>query len=66
MPRWLQGGQRWTPLGGHVKSMIIGEGHALYEAFGGIHHIYSLAGYRAGRFPDGATRRSRWSATRRP
>jgi hypothetical protein len=42
----------------HVKSMVIEEGHALYEAFGGIHHIYAndkaLEGYRAGTFPDGA------------
>ena len=42
----------------HVKSMLIGEGHPLFEAFGGIHHIYAndkaLAGYRAGKFPDGA------------
>jgi hypothetical protein len=42
----------------HVKSMVIEEGHALYESFGGIHHIYAndkaLEGYRAGRFPDGA------------
>jgi hypothetical protein len=42
----------------HVKSMVIEEGHALYEAFGGIHHIYAnelaLAGYRSGKFPDGA------------
>ena len=42
----------------HVKSMVIEEGHALYESFGGIHHIYAnekaLAGYRAGKFPDGA------------
>ena len=42
----------------HVKSMVIEEGHALYEAFGGIHHIYAnekaVQGYRAGVFPDGA------------
>jgi hypothetical protein len=42
----------------HVKSMVIEEGHPLYAAFGGIHHIYAnakaLEGYRAGRFPDGA------------
>jgi hypothetical protein len=34
------------------------EGHPLFEAFGGIHHIYAndkaLAGYRAGKFSDGA------------
>jgi hypothetical protein len=42
----------------HVKSMVINPGHALYEAFGGIHHIYAnqaaLQGYASGRFPDGA------------
>jgi len=42
----------------HVKSMVIEEGHALYASFGGIHHIYAnelaLAGYRDGKFPDGA------------
>ncbi len=44
----------WT----HVKSMQIHPGHALYDAFGGIHHLYAnakaLAGYRSGTFPDGA------------
>ena len=42
----------------HVKSMVIEEGHPLYSAFGGIHHIYAndkaLEGYRKGLFPDGA------------
>lgn len=42
----------------HVKSMLIEEGHPLYEAFGGLHHIYAndaaLEGYRSGSFPDGA------------
>ena len=42
----------------HVKSMVIEEGHPLFDAFGGIHHIYAnekaLEGYAAGRFPDGA------------
>lgn len=42
----------------HVKSMVIQEGHPLYAAFGGIHHLYAnalaLEGYRTGRFPDGA------------
>lgn len=36
----------------HVKTMVIDEGHPLYEAFGGIHHIYAnpkaLAGYQSG------------------
>ncbi len=42
----------------HVKSMVIGEGHPLFDAFGGIHHLYAndaaLEGYAAGQFPDGA------------
>ena len=42
----------------HVKSMVIEEGHPLYGAFGGIHHIYAnekaLQGYKSDRFPDGA------------
>lgn len=42
----------------HVKSMVIEEGHPLYDAFGGIHHIYAndkaLEGYREGTFPDGS------------
>jgi len=42
----------------HVKSMVIEEGHPLFEAFGGIHHLYAntqaVAGYQAGQFPDGA------------
>lgn len=42
----------------HVKSMVIERGHPLFEAFGGIHHIYAnenaMRGYREGKFPDGA------------
>lgn len=42
----------------HVKSMVIEEGHPLFGAFGGIHHIYAnaaaLTGYRSGTFPDGS------------
>jgi hypothetical protein len=42
----------------HVKSMVIQPGHPLHESFGGIHHLYAnkkaLAGYRSGKFPDGA------------
>lgn len=42
----------------HVKSMVIQQGHPLYEAFGGIHHIYAndkaLQGYRRGVFADGS------------
>ena len=42
----------------HVKSMVIEEGHPLYDAFGGIHHLYAndkaLEGYQSDTFPDGA------------
>lgn len=42
----------------HVKSMVIEKGHPLFDAFGGMHHIYAnkkaVQGYRTGRFPDGA------------
>lgn len=48
------GYRNWT----HVKSMVIQKGHPLYEAFGGIHHLYAngkaLEGYKKGKFPDGA------------
>lgn len=49
-----QGWRDWR----HVKSMVIEEGHPLFEAFGGIHHIYgnakALEGFRTGKFPDGS------------
>lgn len=49
-----EGYREWT----HVKSMLIEEGHPLHAAFGGLHHLYAnptaLAGYRSGRFSDGA------------
>lgn len=42
----------------HVKSMVILEGHPLFDAFGGMHHIYAnhkaMDGYAQGRFPEGA------------
>jgi hypothetical protein len=42
----------------HVKSMVIEEGHPLYGAFGGIHHLYAndkaMEGYRKGSFSDGS------------
>ncbi|MBL9076614.1 MAG: cytochrome P460 family protein [Planctomycetes bacterium] len=42
----------------HVKSMLIQPGHALYDAFGGIHHVYAnaaaLAGLQTGSYADGA------------
>ncbi len=50
-----KGYRDWT----HVKSMVIQPGHALFDAFGGIHHLYAnktaLAGYRkGGKFADGS------------
>jgi len=48
------GYRQWT----HVKSMVINPGHALYDAFGGIHHLYANKkaeqGYAKGKFADGA------------
>ena len=48
------GYRQWT----HVKSMTINPGHALYDAFGGIHHLYAnkkaLQGYKSGKFADGS------------
>jgi Cytochrome P460 len=49
-----QGWRQWT----HVKSMTINPGHALYDAFGGIHHLYAnkkaAQGYQSGKFADGS------------
>lgn len=49
-----EGYRQWQ----HVKSMVIQAGHPLHDAFGGIHHLYgnpkAMAGYRSGKFPDGA------------
>lgn len=43
----------------HVKSMVIEQGHGLYDSFGGIHHIYAnrkaLEGYKGDAdFRDGS------------
>lgn len=42
----------------HVKSMIINPGHGLYDAFGGVHHLYAnkaaMQGYKTGKWPDGS------------
>jgi Cytochrome P460 len=35
--KYPEGYRAWT----HVKSMVIQKGHPLFEAFGGIHHIYA-------------------------
>jgi hypothetical protein len=50
-----EGYREWT----HVKSMVIQKGHPLFDAFGGIHHIYANSAaaesLRASKpFPDGA------------
>ena len=50
-----EGYREWT----HVKSMVIQKGHPLFDAFGGIHHIYAnpaaAEALRASKsFPDGA------------
>ncbi|RMG66458.1 MAG: cytochrome C [Calditrichaeota bacterium] len=50
-----EGYRFWT----HVKSMVIQEGHSLYQAFGGIHHVYAnakaLKALQAHKpFPDGS------------
>jgi hypothetical protein len=52
--QYPEGYRNWV----HVKSMLILPGHPLYDAFGGIHHIYAndkaLRGYKTGKFPDGS------------
>jgi len=49
-----EGYRNWT----HVKTLILEKGHPLFEAFGGIHHIYAnaiaLEGYKSGKFKDGS------------
>jgi hypothetical protein len=49
-----EGYRQWT----HVKSMTINPGHALYDAFGGMHHLYANKqaerGYKSGKFADGS------------
>jgi hypothetical protein len=45
----------WT----HIKSMVLEQGHPLFESFGGIHHLYgnakAVAGYKSGgTFADGS------------
>ncbi len=55
-PLALPEGYREWP---HVKTMVIVSGHPLYEAFGGMHHVYvnerGLAASRTGGpYPDGS------------
>jgi len=49
------GYRKWV----HIKSMVIQQGHALYDSFGGIHHVYAnekaLKAMKSGKpYPDGA------------
>lgn len=53
--RYPEGYRQWT----HVKTMVIRQGHSLYQSFGGIHHIYAnekaLKAMKTGSsYPDGA------------
>lgn len=51
-----EGYRDWT----HVKSMVIQQGHPLFDAFGGVHHVYAndaaLKALKSGgtTYPDGA------------
>lgn len=62
IPVWAADPQVPYPAGyrdwHHVKSMVIEQGHPLFGAFGGIHHLYAnpkaMQGYKAGKFPDGS------------
>lgn len=49
------GYRKWA----HIKSMVIQQGHPLYDSFGGIHHVYAnekaVKALKSGKpFPDGA------------
>ena len=53
--KYPEGYRNWT----HVKSMVIQQGHPLFESFGGVHHVYAnkkaLEAMKKGRpYPDGA------------
>jgi len=52
--RYPDGFRSWR----HVKSMVINKGHPLFEAVGGIHHIYAnpaaLQGYKSRKWADGS------------
>jgi len=55
MVKYPEGYRNWV----QVKSMVIQQGHSLYESFGGIHHIYAndkaLKAMKSGKlYPDGA------------
>lgn len=53
--KYPEGYRNWA----HIKTLILEKGHPLYDAFGGIHHIYAnktaLEGYKLGnKFKDGS------------
>lgn len=53
--KYPEGYRKWA----HVKAMVIQQGHALYDSFGGIHHVYAnekaLKAMKSGKpYPDGA------------
>ncbi len=53
--KYPEGHRQWT----QVKSMVIQQGHPLFESFGGIHHIYAnkkaLEAMKKGKpYPDGS------------
>jgi len=52
--KYPEGFRAWK----HVKSMTINKGHPLYDAVGGLHHIYAnpkaLQGYKTRKFADGS------------
>ena len=53
--KYPEGYRQWT----HVKSMVIQQGHPLFESFGGIHHVYANkkaleAMKKSKPYPDGA------------
>lgn len=53
--KYPDGYRKWT----HVKTLILEKGHPLFDAFGGIHHIYAnktaFDGYMNGKkFKDGS------------
>jgi hypothetical protein len=53
--KYPDGYRQWA----HVKSMVIQQGHTLFDSFGGIHHIYAnqkaLKAMKSGKpYPDGS------------
>jgi hypothetical protein len=53
--KYPEGYRNWV----HVKSMVIQQGHPLYESFGGIHHVYAndkaLKAMKSGKkYPEGS------------